>query len=69
MNNIQTGKKGENIACNYLIKNGYAYETSKGIYFDISKLDNYNVFFNQKSGCELTHPLIFLITISYRKMD
>ncbi|MBR2431138.1 YraN family protein [bacterium] len=23
MNNIQTGKKGENIACNYLIKNGY----------------------------------------------
>ena len=24
-----------------IIKNGYAYETSKGIYFDISKLDSY----------------------------
>ena len=31
-----------------LIKNGYAYETSKGIYFDISKLDKYPVLSNRK---------------------
>ena len=29
-----------------IIKNGYAYETSKGIYFDISKLDKYPVLSN-----------------------
>ena len=31
-----------------LIKNGYAYETSKGIYFDISKLDKYPVLSKRK---------------------
>ncbi len=31
-----------------LIANGYAYETSKGIYFDISKLDKYPVLSNRK---------------------
>ena len=31
-----------------LVKNGYAYETSKGIYFDISKLDKYPVLSNRK---------------------
>ena len=31
-----------------IMKNGYAYETSKGIYFDISKLDKYPVLSNQK---------------------
>ena len=31
-----------------IIKNGYAYETSKGIYFDISKLDKYPVLSNRK---------------------
>ena len=31
-----------------LLKNGYAYETSKGIYFDISKLDKYPVLSNRK---------------------
>ena len=31
-----------------LIKNGYAYETSKGIYFDISKLDRYPILSNRK---------------------
>ena len=30
-----------------LIENGYAYETSKGIYFDISKLDRYPVLSNR----------------------
>ena len=30
-----------------LLKNGYAYETSKGIYFDISKLDKYPVLSNR----------------------
>ncbi len=30
-----------------LIKNGYAYETSKAIYFDISKLDKYPVLSNR----------------------
>lgn len=30
-----------------IIKNGYAYETSKGIYFDISKLDKYPVLSNR----------------------
>jgi len=30
-----------------LIKNGYAYETSRGIYFDISKLDKYPVLSNR----------------------
>ncbi len=29
-----------------IIKNGYAYETSKGIYFDVSKLDKYPVLSN-----------------------
>lgn len=31
-----------------IIKNGYAYETSKGIYFDISKLDKYPLLSNRK---------------------
>jgi len=31
-----------------ILKNGYAYETSKGIYFDISKLDQYPVLSNRK---------------------
>lgn len=31
-----------------LLNNGYAYETSKGIYFDISKLDKYPVLSNRK---------------------
>ena len=31
-----------------IIENGYAYETSKGIYFDISKLDKYPVLSNRK---------------------
>ncbi len=30
-----------------LMKNGYAYETSRGIYFDISKLDKYPVLSNR----------------------
>ena len=30
-----------------LVKNGYAYETSKAIYFDISKLDKYPVLSNR----------------------
>ena len=29
-----------------IIKNGYGYETSKGIYFDVSKLDKYPVLSN-----------------------
>ena len=41
-----------------IIKNGYAYETSKGIYFDISKLDKYPVLSNrdleeQKAGARI----------------
>lgn len=31
-----------------LVENGYGYETSKGIYFDISKLDKYPVLSNRK---------------------
>ena len=31
-----------------IVKNGYGYETSKGIYFDISKLDKYPVLSNRK---------------------
>ena len=31
-----------------IIENGYAYETSKGIYFDVSKLDKYPVLSNNK---------------------
>ena len=31
-----------------IIKNGFAYETSKGIYFDISKLDKYPILSNRK---------------------
>jgi cysteine--tRNA ligase len=31
-----------------ILENGYAYETSKGIYFDISKLDKYPVLSNRK---------------------
>ena len=31
-----------------ILKNGYAYETSKGIYFDISKLDKYPVLSTRK---------------------
>lgn len=31
-----------------ILKNGYAYETSRGIYFDISKLDKYPVLSNRK---------------------
>src|SRR5699024_9981533 len=30
-----------------LVEKGYAYETSKGIYFDISKLDQYPVLSNR----------------------
>ena len=30
-----------------LVENGYAYETSKGLYFDISKLDHYPVLSNR----------------------
>ena len=30
-----------------IVKNGYAYETSKGIYFDISKLDKYPLLSNR----------------------
>ena len=41
-----------------IIKNGYAYETSKGIYFDISKLDKYPILSNlnienQKAGARI----------------
>ena len=41
-----------------IIKNGYAYETSKGIYFDISKLDKYPILSNldvekQKAGARV----------------
>ena len=41
-----------------LIKNGYAYETSKAVYFDISKLDKYPVLSNlnleeQKAGARV----------------
>ncbi len=36
-----------------IIKNGYGYETSKGIYFDVSKLDKYPVLSNNEvSGQE-----------------
>ena len=31
-----------------IVKRGYAYETSKGIYFDVSKLDKYPVLSNNK---------------------
>ena len=31
-----------------IVKNGYGYETSKGIYFDISKLDKYPVLSDRK---------------------
>ncbi len=31
-----------------ILANGYAYETSKGIYFDISKLDQYPILSNRK---------------------
>lgn len=31
-----------------IVKNGYGYETSRGIYFDISKLDKYPVLSNRK---------------------
>lgn len=31
-----------------LVKSGYAYETSRGIYFDISKLDKYPILSNRK---------------------
>lgn len=31
-----------------IMENGYAYETSKGIYFDISKLDKYPILSNRK---------------------
>ena len=41
-----------------LIKNGYAYETSTAIYFDISKLDQYPILSNlnleeQKAGARV----------------
>ena len=41
-----------------LVKNGYAYETSRGIYFDISKLDQYPILSNanieeQKAGARV----------------
>ena len=36
-----------------LIENGYAYETSKGIYFDISKLDKYPVLSNRKLDSQI----------------
>ena len=31
-----------------IVSNGYAYETSNGIYFDVSKLDKYPVLSNNK---------------------
>ncbi len=31
-----------------LVENGYAYETSRGVYFDVSKLDKYPVLSNRK---------------------
>ena len=31
-----------------ILENGYAYETSKGIYFDVSKLDKYPILSNNK---------------------
>ena len=36
-----------------IYENGYAYETSKGIYFDISKLDRYPVLSNRKLESQL----------------
>ena len=36
-----------------LLDNGYAYETSKGIYFDISKLDRYPVLSNRKLDSQI----------------
>ena len=41
-----------------IIKNGYGYETSKGIYFDVSKLDKYpvlsnNVISGQEAGARI----------------
>mgnify|MGYP000431047636 FL=1 len=41
-----------------IIKNGYAYETSKGIYFDVSKLDKYGILSginlnDQKAGARV----------------
>lgn len=57
-----------------IIENGYAYETSKGIYFDISKLDKYGELSyinidDQKAGArvdidvEKRHPLDFALWI------
>lgn len=57
-----------------IVKNGYGYETSKGIYFDISKLDKYGELSyinidDQKAGArvdvdpEKRHPLDFAIWI------
>lgn len=57
-----------------IVENGYGYETSKGIYFDISKLDNYGVLStinldDQKAGArvdvdlEKRHPLDFALWI------
>ena len=31
-----------------IVKNGYGYETSRGIYFDISKLDKYPILSDRK---------------------
>ena len=36
-----------------LVKNGYAYETSKAIYFDISKLDKYPVLSNRNLDAQI----------------
>ncbi len=41
-----------------IVANGYAYETSKGIYFDVSKLDKYpvlsnNIIDDQKAGARI----------------
>ena len=58
-----------------LVKNGYAYETSTAIYFDISKLDKYPILSNldlkeQKAGAridvdtEKRNPYDFLVLLS-----
>lgn len=55
-----------------IIKNGYGYETSKGIYFDVSKLDKYPVLSNndvsgQEAGAriEIDPEKEILMTLHY----
>ena len=50
-----------------ILKNGYAYETSKGIYFDVSKLDKYPVLSNnsvdgQEAGARIEVDYTFTVT-------